>query len=88
MELNVNEASAKELLAYYQEKCDEEARQAKREDLSAGRRRLHRQSFLKQWILLYAIRRRIQQAAVLKNVQWIYWKWQIRKDITLISVHM
>ena len=81
MELNVNEASAKELLAYYQEKCDEE-------DLSAGRRRLHRQSFLKQWILLYAIRRRIQQAAVLKNVQWIYWKWQIRKDITLISVHM
>lgn len=31
MELNVNEASAKELLAYYQEKCDEEARQAKKE---------------------------------------------------------
>lgn len=89
MELNVNEASAKELLAYYQEKCDEEARQAKKEGrLVCWSAALHRQSFLKQWILLYAIRRRIQQAAVLKNVQWIYWKWQIRKDITLISVHM
>ena len=31
MEININEASAKELLAYYQEKCDEEARQAKKE---------------------------------------------------------
>ena len=36
MELNVNEASAKELLAYYQEKCDEEARQAKKEGRLVG----------------------------------------------------
>ena len=28
MEININEASAKELLAYYQEKLDEEARNA------------------------------------------------------------
>ena len=89
MELNVNEASAKELLAYYQEKCDEEARQAKKEGrLVCSSQPLHRQSFLKQWILQYVILRHIQLDAVLKNVQWICWKWQIRKAITLISVLM
>lgn len=30
-EININEASSKELLSYFQEKCDEEARQAHKE---------------------------------------------------------
>ena len=83
MELNVNEASAKELLAYYQEKCDEEARQAKKEG-----RLVCWSAALAPTEFFEAMDIAVCYPAVLKNVQWIYWKWQIRKDITLISVHM
>lgn len=89
MELNVNEASAKELLAYYQEKCDEEARQAKKEGrLVCWSAALAPTEFFEAMDIAVCYPETHSAGCGAKNVQWIYWKWQIRKDITLISVHM
>ena len=58
--MNYDEMTSKELLGYFQNKLDEEAREAKKAGWSVGLHPLHLLNFVWQWISQWSTRKPTQ----------------------------
>lgn len=84
-DININEATSKDLLAYFQEKCDEEARQAhKKGKLVCWSAALAPPEFFEAMDIAVCYPETHSAGCGAKNAPWTFWRSPIRKAITLI----